>query len=113
MRSSCTLAMQRLSDGCVRHLEWADCIKVRPLSGTPECQKPAAIQACGLFCGGINEKTGLGPVFSDRLSSIRELVGATGFEPATFSSRTRRATKLRYAPKMARILPKKFCCTRG
>src|SRR5690606_23114232 len=26
------------------------------------------------------------------------LVGATGFEPATFSSRTRRATKLRYAP---------------
>ena len=33
------------------------------------------------------------------LPSIREMVGATGFEPATFSSRTRRATKLRYAPK--------------
>ena len=29
---------------------------------------------------------------------MRDLVGATGFEPATFSSRTRRATKLRYAP---------------
>ncbi len=29
---------------------------------------------------------------------FRGLVGATGFEPATFSSRTRRATKLRYAP---------------
>src|SRR5690606_18597835 len=26
------------------------------------------------------------------------LVGATGIEPATFSSRTRRATRLRYAP---------------
>ncbi len=26
------------------------------------------------------------------------LVGATGFEPATFWSRTKRATKLRYAP---------------
>lgn len=41
------------------------------------------------------------------------LVGATGFEPATFSSRTRRATKLRYAPKMARILQKNYCSTRG
>lgn len=29
---------------------------------------------------------------------FRDMVGATGFEPATFSSRTRRATKLRYAP---------------
>ena len=26
------------------------------------------------------------------------MVGATGIEPATFSSRTRRATRLRYAP---------------
>ena|GEM_PF-5614300 len=26
------------------------------------------------------------------------MVGVTGFEPATFSSRTRRATKLRYTP---------------
>ena len=26
------------------------------------------------------------------------MVGATGFEPATFWSQTRRATKLRYAP---------------
>ena len=26
------------------------------------------------------------------------MVGATGFEPATFWSRTKRATKLRYAP---------------
>lgn len=47
-----------------------------------------------------------------RLAEQRDMVGATGFEPATFSSRTRRATKLRYAPKMARILQKKFCCTR-
>ena len=30
------------------------------------------------------------------------LVGATGFEPATSSSRTKRATKLRYAPTMGR-----------
>ena len=27
------------------------------------------------------------------------LVGVTGFEPATFWSRTKRATKLRYTPK--------------
>ena len=27
------------------------------------------------------------------------MVGATGFEPATFWSRTKRATKLRYAPR--------------
>ena len=30
------------------------------------------------------------------------MVGATGFEPATSSSRTKRATKLRYAPTMGR-----------
>ena len=30
------------------------------------------------------------------------LVGVTGFEPATSSSRTKRATKLRYTPKIAR-----------
>ena len=30
---------------------------------------------------------------------IHFLVGATGFEPTTFWSRTKRATKLRYAPK--------------
>src|SRR5690606_23683461 len=41
------------------------------------------------------------------------LVGETGFEPATFSSRTRRATKLRYTPNVVRILPKNFCPTRG
>ena len=41
---------------------------------------------------GQNEKTGHeGRFFWD-------LVGETGFEPATFSSRTRRATKLRYTP---------------
>ena len=49
--------------------------------------------------------------FKGSLSLSGILVGATGFEPATFSSRTRRATKLRYAPKMARILHKKFCFT--
>ena len=29
---------------------------------------------------------------------LSHMVGATGFEPATFWSRTKRATKLRYAP---------------
>ena len=29
------------------------------------------------------------------------MVGATGFEPATSSSRTKRATRLRYAPTLA------------
>lgn len=28
------------------------------------------------------------------------LVGVTGFEPATFWSRTKRATKLRYTPRL-------------
>ena len=31
----------------------------------------------------------------------KTLVGATGFEPATSSSRTKRATKLRHAPTVA------------
>ncbi len=33
------------------------------------------------------------------------LVGATGFEPTTFWSRTKRATKLRYAPKEKGLRP--------
>src|SRR6266511_4442275 len=33
------------------------------------------------------------------------MVGATGFEPATSCSRSRRATKLRYAPSLSAILP--------
>ena len=32
------------------------------------------------------------------------MVGATGFEPATSCSRSRRATKLRYAPSLSTIL---------
>lgn len=31
-------------------------------------------------------------------------VGATGFEPTTFWTQTRRATRLRYAPLMAQII---------
>ena len=76
-----------------------------------------ASEATSLFRAGRNkraQKNRLQPVFlSDLLEPVRELVGATGFEPATFSSRTRRATKLRYAPKMAGILQKKFCFTSG
>ena len=30
------------------------------------------------------------------------MVGVTGFEPATSSSRTKRATKLRYTPKISK-----------
>ncbi len=30
--------------------------------------------------------------------TVFNLVGATGFEPATFCSRSKRATRLRYAP---------------
>ena len=32
------------------------------------------------------------------LKSLKEKVGAPGFEPGTFGSQNRRATKLRYAP---------------
>ncbi len=35
---------------------------------------------------------------SKRYKACSDVVGATGFEPATFWSRTKRATKLRYAP---------------
>src|SRR5205823_8276599 len=35
----------------------------------------------------------------------RKMVGATGFEPATSCSRSRRATKLRYAPMSSSIAP--------
>ena len=35
--------------------------------------------------------------------SVLFLVGATGFEPAAFWSRTKRATKLRYAPAGANV----------
>ena len=31
------------------------------------------------------------------------MVGATGFEPATFWSQTRRSTRLSYAPKTGRV----------
>ena len=31
-------------------------------------------------------------------TSLSQMVGVTGFEPATSSSRTKRATKLRYTP---------------
>ena len=34
------------------------------------------------------------------------MVGVTGFEPATSSSRTKRATKLRHTPKCGASLPK-------
>ena len=33
------------------------------------------------------------------------MVGAAGFEPTTSSSRTRRATRLRYAPTFCRCVP--------
>ena len=36
------------------------------------------------------------------------MVGATGFEPATSSSRTKRATRLRYAPRPNENYKKKF-----
>ena len=46
--------------------------------------------------------TAAAPVFMNsrrsREESIGKMVGAVGFEPTTFWSQTRRATKLRYAP---------------
>ena len=38
------------------------------------------------------------PLSYGRMFTISVLVGARGFEPPTSSSRTTRATKLRYAP---------------
>jgi hypothetical protein len=38
--------------------------------------------------------------------SLKPLVGATGFEPATSCSQSRRATRLRYAPSAARPSPR-------
>ena len=64
------------------------------------CHK-ARIDAGSLrFCSAGTKKPALGRFLGKyRMGSdLRDMVGATGFEPATFSSRTRRATKLRYAP---------------
>ena len=38
-----------------------------------------------------------------RLAGVDLAIGVTGFEPATFSTRTRRATKLRYTPDVPTI----------
>ena len=42
------------------------------------------------------------PDSSGTPSHLRESVGVAGFEPTTSSSRTKRATKLRYTPVVAR-----------
>ena len=43
-----------------------------------------------------------------RALNVAEVVGATGFEPATSRSRTERSTKLSHAP-----MTKRQCSTRG
>src|SRR5580765_990706 len=51
------------------------------------------------------------PLFADMLRREEQLmVGATGFEPATSCSRSRRATKLRYAPPTVSILESRCDC---
>ena len=45
----------------------------------------------------------LGSIYLDHGSSKATLVGMTGFEPATSSSRTTRATKLRHIPMLAGV----------
>ena len=72
------------------------------------CQHPGIGRGCRMLLGAEEECEGTettrpalgGPCWTiHRTCPVsRDLVGATGFEPATFSSRTRRATKLRYAP---------------
>ena len=63
----------------------------------PPCTRGCAgIPACGNAKARTRRALGVELPISDR--RVGNLVGATGFEPATFSSRTRRATKLRYAP---------------
>ena len=47
---------------------------------------------------GYNQAVVLADVFSALGSSKTNMVGVTGFEPATSSSRTKRATKLRHTP---------------
>ena len=43
-----------------------------------------------------HKKSGVKP---DEIKKEKQMVGETGFEPATSSSRTKRATRLRYTPK--------------
>ena len=52
-----------------------------------------AVRSLGLIVGTGNEKTGL--LISQQSGPV---VGLAGFEPAASSSRTKRATKLRYSP---------------
>jgi hypothetical protein len=51
----------------------------------------------------VGYSTTKGPV-SRAFQSVLYLVGVTGFEPATSSSRTKRATKLRHTPVSERSL---------
>ncbi len=51
-----------------------------------------------------NKKPARGGLF------VEDLVGETGFEPAAFSSRTRRATWLRYTPMSKILLHSIFGC---
>ncbi len=48
--------------------------------------------------GSENESSMAKPAYAP-IGASAGVVGATGFEPATSSSRTKRATGLRYAPK--------------
>src|SRR4051794_27458046 len=60
-----------------------------------DLKRPAKMQ-CSPTAGSDNSM----PWRSDCCSPIRQsMVGVTGFEPATSSSRTKRATKLRHTPR--------------
>ena len=70
-------------------------------------RRPGQRSACaGRDCSEARDSTGLGLASAGLVTGGRApwprasmwVVGATGFEPATSSSRTKRATKLRHAP---------------
>ena len=55
-------------------------------------------QATPSYAGGYATTEGRAAISGGTALHLQLLVGVTGFEPATSSSRTKRATKLRHTP---------------
>ena len=72
---------------CVDQWPWSE-------GYTREVVRPEGIEPPTLW----SEARCSNPLSYGRMFTISVLVGARGFEPPTSSSRTTRATKLRYAP---------------
>ncbi len=90
-----------------RRLIWATKLRVSRLAHAKTGSVAAVRETATDPRDGMRQAETESPALEAGLSGVprhvgtcrnKGLVGETGFEPATFSSRTRRATKLRYTP---------------